>query len=51
MFTTRLAKTLGISLAAGMALTAMPISPQAADQLSPPPYLVTGLNGVGINVV
>ncbi len=51
MFTTRLAKTLGISLAAGMALTAMPISPQAADQLSPPPYLVTGLNGVEINVV
>jgi hypothetical protein len=51
MLTTRFAKTLGIGLAAGAAMTVMPMSPRAADQISPPPYLVTGLNGVGINVV
>src|ERR1700744_2692803 len=51
MLTTRFVKALGIGLAAGAALTIMPMSPRAADQISPPPYLVTGLNGVGINVV
>jgi hypothetical protein len=51
LITARLFKTLGVSSMAGIALVFASVPSKAADQIQPPPYLIAGLNGVGVGVV
>jgi hypothetical protein len=51
LFTARFSKTLGISLMAGVALVFASVTSKAEDKIQPPPYQITGGNGVGVAVV
>jgi hypothetical protein len=51
MFTAQISRPLGIALIAGTALGFVSVPARAADQIQPPPYVVAGMNGVGLAVV
>lgn len=51
LFTARFSKTLGISLMAGVALVFASVTSKAEDKIQPPPYQITGGNGIGVAVV
>src|ERR1700684_4579357 len=50
-FTARFSKTLGIPVMAGVALAVASTPSKAADQIQPPPYEITGGNGVVVSAV